>query len=169
MTAASVEDLPEPVGPVTSTMPFLMSAISLSTGGRFKSVQLGAIGGITRITIACVPRCMKMLTRKRDSPGALNETSAEPCFSNASIARACVPSMILEIAAVWCGKSFSKPGTATGVSLPMSSICGGRPGEKIRSLTLSETESIRFSTAMKFCSAVAVGVCGALECGVLIR
>ena len=52
MIAASVDDLPEPVGPVTSTMPFLSSAISLRTGGRPRLASDGMVGAITRITIA---------------------------------------------------------------------------------------------------------------------
>ena len=69
--AARVVDLPDPVGPVTSTRPFLMSATSRSTGGRLKSLHCGGRAGMTRMTMAWVPRCMKMLTRKRASPGAL--------------------------------------------------------------------------------------------------
>ena len=84
MTAASVELLPLPVGPVTSTIPFLISTISFNCSGRLKSLNLGGRIGITRMTMACVPRCLKMLTRKRASPGALNERSAEPVFSRLS-------------------------------------------------------------------------------------
>ena len=39
--AASVVDLPEPVGPVTSTTPFLSPAISFRTAGRLKSLHCG--------------------------------------------------------------------------------------------------------------------------------
>jgi hypothetical protein len=52
--------------------------------------------------------------------------------------------------AVWAGVSFSNPGKLTGCSLPESSTCGGRPGEKIKSLTLSEVLSICRNKAMKF-------------------
>ena len=52
--------------------------------------------------------------------------------------------------AVWAGLSFSRPAIRTGTSLPASSICGGRPELKIRSLTLSEARSISRRTAMKF-------------------
>ena len=94
------------------------------------------------MTIACVPRCLKMLTRKRHMPGTLNERSAEPNFSRISFALLLSPMIILAMAKVCAGVSFSRPGIGTGCSLPTSSICGGRPGEKIRSLTLSETASI---------------------------
>ena len=52
MIAASVDDLPEPVGPVTSTMPFLSDAISASDAGRFSSASVGMRDAITRMTIA---------------------------------------------------------------------------------------------------------------------
>ena len=39
--------------------------------GRFSSAKLGTLLGITRITIAQLPRCIKTLTRKRDAPGKL--------------------------------------------------------------------------------------------------
>jgi hypothetical protein len=56
---------------------------------------------------------------------------------------------ILAIADVCCGRSFSRPGIGTGVSLPMSSTCGGRPGEKMRSLTSSDRPSIVLRTSWK--------------------
>src|SRR5690349_16932454 len=57
--------------------------------------------------------------------------------------------MSLAIPAVWAGVSFSKPAIFTGTSFPASSICGGRPGLKIKSLTLSEARSISRKIAMK--------------------
>ena len=56
----------------------------------------------------------------------------------------------LAIPAVWAGVNFSSPAMRTGTSFPANSICGGRPGLKIRSLTLSEARSISRNTAMKF-------------------
>src|SRR5690242_20167075 len=41
------------------------------------------------------------------------------------------------------------PGMFTAVSLPINSTCGGRPGEKIRSEILSDTESINCTTCEK--------------------
>jgi hypothetical protein len=52
--------------------------------------------------------------------------------------------------AVCAGNSFSRPAMRTGTSLPANSICGGRPGLKIRSLTLSDARNISRKTAMKF-------------------
>ena len=69
--AARVEDFPEPVGPVTSTMPFFMSAMWASSYGSFSSSKVGMLLGMTRITMAWLPRCTKTFTRKRAVPGRL--------------------------------------------------------------------------------------------------
>src|SRR4026207_442466 len=55
-----------------------------------------------------------------------------------------------EIPAVWAGSNFSRPAIRTGTSFPASSICGGRPGLKIKSLTLSDAVNISRKMAMKF-------------------
>ena len=65
MIAARVEDFPDPVGPVTSTMPLRSVAISASVGGSFSSWSDGIFVGMTRSTAAKVPRCRKTLTRNR--------------------------------------------------------------------------------------------------------
>src|SRR6267142_3023320 len=150
MIAARVELFPLPVGPVTSTSPFLISTISFNCAGRLKSLKLGGLVGITRITMAKVPRCLKMLTRTRASPGALKERSAEPVFAMLSLALSWFPMISLAMLAVCGGTSFSSPGIGTGSSLPANSIWGGRPGENIRSLTLSDALSICRSIARKF-------------------
>src|SRR5436305_7932270 len=41
-------------------------AISLRTSGRRKSSHCGGRGGMTRMTMACEPRCMKTLTRRSE-------------------------------------------------------------------------------------------------------
>ena len=51
MMAARVVDLPEPVGPVTSTIPFRSLMISLSCGGSPSSSTVGTLLGITRSTM----------------------------------------------------------------------------------------------------------------------
>ena len=55
--AASVVDFPEPVGPVTSTMPFRRSVMSASCAGRLSASSVGISVGMTRITMEYVPRC----------------------------------------------------------------------------------------------------------------
>ena len=57
ITAASVVDFPEPVGPVTSTIPRGRAAISRTTGG-MPSVSSDWITlGITRSAALTAPRC----------------------------------------------------------------------------------------------------------------
>ena len=50
--AASVDDLPDPVGPVTSTIPLRSGTIDWSTSGRPSSSNVGILIGMTRITMA---------------------------------------------------------------------------------------------------------------------
>ena len=67
--AASVVDLPQPVVPVTSTMPRCSSQIvlrSLAAGRVLPSVRI--LVGMTRSTMPTLPRCWKTLTRKRPRP-----------------------------------------------------------------------------------------------------
>jgi hypothetical protein len=69
ISAASVEDLPDPLPPVTKTMPLRTLAASSSCAGRRSELKVGMTVGMTRITIAQLPRWMKTLTRKRAIPG----------------------------------------------------------------------------------------------------
>src|SRR5229473_8455361 len=81
-----VEDFPDPVGPVTSTIPFLKLAISASGGGSLSSAKLGMLLGMTRITMAWLPRCRKTFTRNRHLPGRLYDISHDPCSCSADMA-----------------------------------------------------------------------------------
>jgi len=63
----------------------------------------------------------------------------------------------INVPAVWAGVNFSRPAMRTGTSFPANSICGGRPGLKIRSLTLSDARNISRKTKMKFGGAGADG------------
>src|SRR6266850_364228 len=63
--------------------------------------------------------------------------------------------------AVCAAVNFSNPGTGTPCNFPTSSIWGGRPGEKSKSLTLLETPSMRCRTTMKFGGA-ALEDCGSV-------
>ena len=67
--AARVVDFPEPVVPVTRTIPRCSSARSVTTLGRPSSSTERISKGIARQTIEIVPRCLKALTRKRERPG----------------------------------------------------------------------------------------------------
>ena len=73
--AASVVDLPEPVGPVTSTMPRGCIAISVNDFGEFSCSSVRILDGIVRITAPAPRSCTKAFTRKRASPGIENEKS----------------------------------------------------------------------------------------------
>ena len=64
--AASVVDLPEPVGPVTRTSPRGRSAIFATAAGSPSSSNVFTLNGICRITTDTHPRCLKTLPRKRD-------------------------------------------------------------------------------------------------------
>jgi hypothetical protein len=75
MSAAIVLDLPEPVTPVTRTMPRSALAMSARTDGRPSCSNVGTAQGITRMTMANEPRCRMMLTRKRPMPDAAHEQS----------------------------------------------------------------------------------------------
>src|SRR5687767_7424491 len=73
--AASVVDLPEPVGPVTSTMPRGWSAISAKIFGALRSSSDRILEGIVRITAAAPRCCTNAFTLKRARFGTANEKS----------------------------------------------------------------------------------------------
>jgi hypothetical protein len=68
---ASVDDFPDPVGPVISTSPWGRSISSRKTRGRPQSSNEGKSNGTRRKTAESVPRCMKTDVRKRLTPGTL--------------------------------------------------------------------------------------------------
>ncbi len=68
---ASVDDLPDPVGPVISTSPWGSLAKSASTGGRPQSWSEGKLNGTRRKAAEQVPRWRNTDARKRDTPGTL--------------------------------------------------------------------------------------------------
>ena len=67
--AASVVDLPEPVVPVSSTIPRSSSESVRITSGSPRSSTVRIWNGIERQAIATVSRWRKALTRKRERPG----------------------------------------------------------------------------------------------------
>ena len=79
---ASVVDLPEPVGPVTSTRPRGFFASSVTIGGSPSSWKVRILKGMVRKAPATAPRCMKMLARKRESPFTPKERSSSFSSSN---------------------------------------------------------------------------------------
>ena len=79
---ASVVDLPEPVGPVTSTRPRGFFASSATIGGRPSSSNVRILKGIVRNAPATAPRCMKTFARKRERPFTPKERSSSLSSSN---------------------------------------------------------------------------------------
>ena len=118
MIAASVDDLPEPVGPVTSTMPFFNVAQSPTAGGSPSSSIDGIFCAIMRMTIANVPRWRKTLTRKRQRSGSAYDRSVEPV--SISVRRYVSLSRIRSRAmpAVSSGRSAGSSATGTVTSSP---------------------------------------------------
>src|SRR5580698_700518 len=145
MIAASVDDLPEPVGPVTRTIPLRRPTILPSSKGRFSDSKSGTLPGITRITTAQVPRCMKMFTRKRLEPGRLKDTSHDPSFPKFSAASWLSPMRSEAMRRV--SSQVSARAAPAGTSFPFTSTSGGFPGEKNRSLIFGEVLSIAASKA----------------------
>ncbi len=68
--AASVDDLPEPVAPVTSTRPRSYSEIVRMTSGRPRPSMVGTLEGMIRRMSDMEPRWRNTLTRKRETPGS---------------------------------------------------------------------------------------------------
>ena len=66
--AASVVDLPEPVGPVTRIRPLRCRVRFFSTGGRPSWFRVETLVGTTRKTAPIPPMCWKTLIRKRALP-----------------------------------------------------------------------------------------------------
>ena len=135
MIAASVDDLPEPVWPVTRTMPFLSDTTFSSDAGRPSSARLGMRDAMTRMTTAKLPRCRKTLTRNRVRSESANDRSQAPCSLQRAQRRArCRRSDRAPPARCPSARMIAQAGTSTGRSSPWRSTWGGRPGEKIRSL-----------------------------------
>ena len=65
---ASVVDLPEPVGPVTSTRPRGRSAKARTTAGMCNDSKAGISNGIVRRTAPIAPRWRKTFIRNRLFP-----------------------------------------------------------------------------------------------------
>ena len=80
--AASVVDLPEPVVPVSSTIPRSSSASSVTTAGSASSSIVLILCGIARQAIEITPRWRKALTRKRATSGISKEKSTSCSAAN---------------------------------------------------------------------------------------
>src|SRR5213079_100841 len=82
ISAASVVDFPEPVGPVTRISPFGRSASCWTIGGSPSSSNERILYGMRRIAAPTAPRWRNTLQRKRASPWMPNERSSSFSSSN---------------------------------------------------------------------------------------
>jgi hypothetical protein len=79
--AASVVDLPEPVGPVTSTRPAGYLAISAKIFGQFSCSSVSTFEGIVRKTAPAPRFWLNAFTRKRARFGISKEKSTSSVSS----------------------------------------------------------------------------------------
>src|SRR5579862_540765 len=86
-----------------------------------------------------------MLARNRAIPGTLYDTSHDPCSRNAVNACLLFPSRSPAMRRVSSTDMTGSSRILTAIRRPLTSICGGLPGEKIRSLTLGALRSITAS------------------------
>ena len=128
--AASVVDLPEPVVPVTSTIPRGSSAISRTASGSPSSAIVVTPYGMRRHTIEIEPRWRKALTRKRAMPGTAYAKSASP---SASISWTRVGSRSISRSACAVSSGVSGSAIGSGVNSPEMRIIGGEPALMCRS------------------------------------
>src|SRR3569623_1644429 len=126
--AARVVDLPEPVGPVTSTMPRGMSARSAKIFGALSCSRLRILEGIVRNTAPAPRFWLNALTRKRARPSISNEKSHS---RNSSYALRWVSFMMSYTLACTC--LWSLGSTLMRRTAPCTRIIGGRPAERCRS------------------------------------
>ena len=99
-------------------MPFLSLQMLWSSSGSFSDSSVGTPSGMTRRTIAYVPRCEKMFTRKRVFCGIEYERSTAPLVSSARVSSRSPRSMCMAIISVWYGVRRGRPGKFTGASCP---------------------------------------------------
>ena len=139
--AASVVDLPEPVGPVTSTMPRGKSEMDSKIFGALRSSSDNILEGMVRMTAPAPRLCTKALTRKRASPGTSKEKSIS-LFSSYSLR--CWSFMMSYTRA--CTSLCSIGGRLILRISPCTRIIGGKPAERCKSealfLTLKASSSV---------------------------
>src|SRR6476661_2311715 len=126
--AASVVDLPEPVGPVTSTMPRGLSARSPKIFGALSCSRLRILEGMVRNTAAAPRFWLNALTRKRASPSISNEKSTSRNSSYCLRWVSFMMSYTMACTCLWSSASMLMRRTS-----PCTRIIGGRPADKCRS------------------------------------
>src|SRR4051812_13129489 len=120
--AASVDDLPEPVVPVSRMMPRSSSATCEMTSGR-PSCSIDLIScGIARQTSEITPRWRKAFTRKRDRP--LTPKAKSTSFSRTN-------SSSLSLSFSLLSRFLSTPSVSSGISGSAPGIASSRPWRRI--------------------------------------
>ena len=138
--AASVVDLPEPVGPVTRIRPRGRSVSSANTLGALRSSSDSTLDGIVR-NAAAAPRCwMKALTRKRARFGTAKLKSHSRISSYIFRCESLMMSYTMA-----CTSSCSIGGRLMRRMSPWTRISGGRPADRCRSEALFLTANARSS------------------------
>src|SRR5579863_3625317 len=139
--AASVVDLPDPVGPVTSTRPRGLSHILLTTAGRPNWLKDLISKGIRRKTAEVAPRWLKTLARKRARPFNPNEKSSSRLSSKRCFCESVITlyASCLVSAGVICGRS-------SGTRWPCTRICGGEFVVRCKSLPF--ISNMRFNKSL---------------------
>src|SRR5476649_447371 len=144
---ASVVDLPEPVGPVTSTRPRGSMHRSRKILGDPSSSRLRITEGILRNTAPAPRFWLKALTRKRASLGISKEKSVSKNSSNAFLCLSFMMSYTMLCTSLW-----ASAGMLTRFMSPSTRIIGGTPADKCRSEALFFTANARscaISTAIR--------------------
>src|SRR5437868_15288535 len=145
---ASVVDLPEPVGPVTSTNPRGLSQSLATTAGRPNWLNDLISNGMSRNTAEVAPRWLNTLARKRASPFRPNEKSSSR-FSS----RRCFCESVMTLYASCLVSAGVNCGRSSGTRCPCTRICGGELLVMWRSLPC--ISSIRFKRSL---NASAIGI-----------
>ncbi len=144
---ASVVDLPEPVGPVTSTRPRGSMHRSLKTLGAFRSSSDLISDGMLRNTAPAPRFWLNALTRKRARFGISNEKSVS---KNSSYTLRCLSFMMSYT--MLCTSLCVSAGMFTRLTSPSTRIMGGTPADRWRSDALfltAKAKSWAMSTAIR--------------------
>src|SRR6478736_4919412 len=135
---ARVVDLPEPVGPVTSTSPRGSMHRSRKILGEFRSSRDKMADGMLRNTAPAPRFWLKALTRKRASLGISNEKSVS---KNSSYALRCLSFMMSYT--MECTSLCDSAGMLMRFMSPSTRIIGGTPEDRCRSEALFFTANAR--------------------------
>src|SRR6185436_14236939 len=139
--AASVVDLPLPVGPVTSTSPWGAWQMSLITAGMPRPSSVGVIRGMTRSAAPNWPRSLNAFRRKRaTSPISYDASTSNSAWSRVQPA---APTSFWRTACMSCSVSG---GNSLGRRSLEMRMRGGRPTLRWRSDPRRPTSSFRMAS-----------------------